>query len=97
MFTLRLFEHDIGSKCYHLRLLPVVQSLVQVARLKLIIWFNVNVCRAVITFGLNALIGRRRASKDGLYVGNMNPYNAYNLMKYSLSKGYKIDSWELGT
>ncbi|XP_020096838.1 heparanase-like protein 1 [Ananas comosus] len=55
-----------------------------------------NETGAVITFGLNALIGRRRASKDGLYVGNMNPTNAYNLMKYSLSKGYKIDSWELG-
>lgn len=55
------------------------------------------ICRAKITFGLNALIGRKKArGDDTLFVGEWNPKNAYDLIKYTAYKGYKIDSYELG-
>lgn len=54
-------------------------------------------CRARLTFGLNALTGRKKSKDDNsLMVGNWNPRNAYEFMKYTVSKGYKIDSYELG-
>lgn len=57
----------------------------------------VYVCRAKITFGLNALVGRRKAGGgDSLMVGEWNPKNAHDLIRYTASKGYKIDSYELG-
>lgn len=57
----------------------------------------VCVCRAKITFGLNALVGRRKAGGgDSLMVGEWNPKNAHDLIRYTASKGYKIDSYELG-
>ncbi|KAK7307068.1 hypothetical protein VNO77_39803 [Canavalia gladiata] len=50
-----------------------------------------------LTFGLNALIGKRNSKEDKLnWVGNWNPLNAISLMRYTVSKGYKIDSYELG-
>ncbi|XP_073315361.1 heparanase-like protein 2 [Primulina huaijiensis] len=50
---------------------------------------------AKITFGLNALIGKKKT--DGsLYSGGWNWRNAYDFMKYTAYKGYKIDSYELG-
>ncbi|XP_042516627.1 heparanase-like protein 2 [Macadamia integrifolia] len=49
-----------------------------------------------ITFGLNALFGRRKLTADGLYGGNWNPSNARDLIKHTISKGYNVDSWELG-
>ncbi|XP_039135243.1 heparanase-like protein 2 [Dioscorea cayenensis subsp. rotundata] len=49
----------------------------------------------VLTFGLNALNGRRLVGKD-LYVGDWDPTNAHDLINYSLSRGYKVESWELG-
>ncbi|XP_057810770.1 heparanase-like protein 2 isoform X2 [Salvia miltiorrhiza] len=54
---------------------------------------------ARMTFGLNALVGRRKGGRggdDGLMVGEWNPRNAYDLINYTASKGYKIDSYELG-
>lgn len=49
------------------------------------------------TFGLNALFGRQKAKKDGtLWVGDWNPQNARDLMEYTVSKGYKVESYELG-
>ncbi|XP_047314223.1 heparanase-like protein 1 [Impatiens glandulifera] len=51
--------------------------------------------RARITFGLNALRGRH-AIKGGSWVGNWNSTNAYDFIKYTISKGYQIDSWEYG-
>lgn len=56
-----------------------------------------NGCRAVLTFGLNALSGRKKANqdpKDTLYIGNWNPSYTRAFMQYILSKGQKIDSWE---
>ncbi|OVA00754.1 Glycoside hydrolase [Macleaya cordata] len=51
---------------------------------------------AVVTFGLNALFGKKKVTKDGLYRGHWNSRNAHDFIKYTNSKGYKIDSWELG-
>ncbi|KAK4399841.1 Heparanase-like protein 2 [Sesamum angolense] len=52
---------------------------------------------ARLTFGLNALTGRKKFKDDNsLMVGNWKPRNAYQFMKYTASKGYKIDSYELG-
>nr|KYP33356.1 Heparanase-like protein 2 [Cajanus cajan] len=48
-------------------------------------------------FGLNALTGKKNSVEDKLnWVGNWNPKNAISLMKYTISKGYNIDSYELG-
>lgn len=49
------------------------------------------------TFGLNALVGRKKSAGDeALMVGEWNAENAYDLINYTASKGYKIDSYELG-
>lgn len=49
------------------------------------------------TFGLNALRGRRKASSNGtLYVGAWDGRNARDLMRYTVEKGYRVESWELG-
>ena len=56
-----------------------------------------NRCRAKVTFGLNALRGKKLENKNStLWVGNWNKLNAQEFMKYTISKGYKIDSYELG-
>lgn len=54
-------------------------------------------CSARITFGLNALMGKTPA-KDGSinWVGDWDPRNARDFIRYTASKGYKIDSYELG-
>eukprot|EP00257_Ricinus_communis_P023749 XP_015583816.1 heparanase-like protein 1 [Ricinus communis] len=51
-----------------------------------------------LTFGLNALIGKQKSKDDGsiLWVGDWDPQNARDFMKYTISKGYHIDSYELG-
>lgn len=50
------------------------------------------------TFGLNALHGRVRSKIDNItFVGPWNFWNAHHLIKYTKLKGYKIDSYELGT
>uniref|UniRef100_A0A1D1YZ15 Heparanase-like protein 1 n=1 Tax=Anthurium amnicola TaxID=1678845 RepID=A0A1D1YZ15_9ARAE len=54
---------------------------------------------AVVTFGLNALSGRHKASSDpddGLWVGPWDTSNAEDFISYTLSKGYNVESWELG-
>ncbi|KAL5064856.1 hypothetical protein RYX36_026593 [Vicia faba] len=50
---------------------------------------------AVVTFGLNALFGRHKISQT-VWGGNWDPTNAYDFINYTISKGYKIDSWEFG-
>nr|KYP36191.1 Heparanase-like protein 2 [Cajanus cajan] len=53
--------------------------------------------RVKLIFGLNALTGKKNSVEDKLnWVGNWNPKNSISLMKYTISKGYKIDSYELG-
>ncbi|KAH7516050.1 hypothetical protein FEM48_Zijuj10G0093600 [Ziziphus jujuba var. spinosa] len=50
-----------------------------------------------LTFGLNALAGKHQSTDDKLlWVGNWDQRNARDLMEYSISKGYHIDSYELG-
>ncbi|THU74989.1 hypothetical protein C4D60_Mb04t39190 [Musa balbisiana] len=50
---------------------------------------------AIITFGLNALNGRHPVH-NGMWVGNWNSTNARNFIKYTISRGYPVDSWEFG-
>ncbi|KAI3513354.1 hypothetical protein L1887_20685 [Cichorium endivia] len=51
--------------------------------------------RSLVTFGLNALRGRHQI-KRGVWGGNWNSSNAHDFIKYTVSKGYKIHSWEFG-
>ncbi|GAV81568.1 Glyco_hydro_79n domain-containing protein [Cephalotus follicularis] len=50
---------------------------------------------AVVTFGLNALHGRHQIGRSA-WGGDWDSTNARNFMKYTISKGYQIDSWEFG-
>ncbi|XP_027098528.1 heparanase-like protein 2 [Coffea arabica] len=51
----------------------------------------------LVTFSLNALIGRQNpVGGDTLWAGDWNAQNARDFINYTISKGYKIDSWELG-
>lgn len=50
---------------------------------------------AIVTFSLNALYGRRKTRK-GPWTGPWDSSNAHDFMKYTMSKGYQIDSWEFG-
>jgi Glycosyl hydrolase family 79, N-terminal domain len=52
-------------------------------------------CRAVVTFGLNALHGRRLIRK-GHWGGAWNSTNARDFIEYTTSKDYPVDSWEFG-
>ncbi|KAB2011389.1 hypothetical protein ES319_D09G016200v1 [Gossypium barbadense] len=50
-----------------------------------------------VTFGLNALLKRNRSEiEKGLWVGDWQSQNAGDFMKYTISKGYKVDSYEFG-
>ncbi|CAN6441471.1 unnamed protein product [Victoria cruziana] len=49
----------------------------------------------VVTFGLNALVGRQKTS-DGLWSGPWDSSNARHFVKYTVLKGYNVDSWEFG-
>ncbi|KAK4430057.1 Heparanase-like protein 2 [Sesamum alatum] len=56
-----------------------------------------NETGAKITFGLNALSGRKKAPGDPtLMIGKWHHGNARAFMNYTAHKGYKIDSYELG-
>jgi heparanase 1 len=50
---------------------------------------------AVVTFGLNALQGRRQISRS-VWGGPWNSSNAREFMEYTVSMNYPIDSWEFG-
>ncbi|KAJ0105760.1 hypothetical protein Patl1_18834 [Pistacia atlantica] len=54
-----------------------------------------NSTGAIVTFGLNALYGRHQIKK-GVWGGAWDPSNARDFMKYTILKGYHIDSWEFG-
>ncbi|KAG5148919.1 hypothetical protein JHK82_015800 [Glycine max] len=54
-----------------------------------------NETGAIVTFGLNLLHGKHQISHN-VWEGAWDPTNAYNFIEYTISKGYKIDSWELG-
>uniref|UniRef100_M8BGD1 Heparanase-like protein 2 n=1 Tax=Aegilops tauschii TaxID=37682 RepID=M8BGD1_AEGTA len=65
-------------------------------------WDELNIffrrTNTTVTFGLNALRGRRKAAENGstLHVGGWDGRNARDLMRYTVSKGYRVESWELG-
>ncbi|NP_001313156.1 heparanase-like protein 2 isoform X1 [Nicotiana tabacum] len=50
---------------------------------------------ALVTFGLNALYGRRRINRHA-WGGNWDSSNALDFIKYTVAKGYQIHSWEFG-
>ncbi|KAH6802044.1 glucuronidase 1 [Perilla frutescens var. frutescens] len=96
--------YDVGTlvpKCPHFKrsdggLFGFSKGCLQMERWDLINKFF-DETGAKMTFGLNALIGRKKArAGDSLMVGEWDPKNAYDLIKYTASKGYKIDSYELG-
>ncbi|PPD94204.1 hypothetical protein GOBAR_DD08784 [Gossypium barbadense] len=50
-----------------------------------------------VTFELNALLGRNESqSEKGLWVGDWNSQNERDFMKYTICRGYKVDSYEFG-
>ncbi|KAM5552674.1 hypothetical protein ABKV19_025072 [Rosa sericea] len=51
--------------------------------------------RPLVTFSLNALSGRHHKGSD-VWVGDWDSSNAYDFINYTVSKGYHINSWELG-
>ncbi|KAJ0524670.1 putative glycosidase [Helianthus annuus] len=51
--------------------------------------------RAVVTFGLNALMGKTVLA-DGSAFGAWDSTNAEALMRYTVKKNYTIYGWELG-
>ncbi|XP_038877281.1 LOW QUALITY PROTEIN: heparanase-like protein 1 [Benincasa hispida] len=50
---------------------------------------------AIITFGLNALLGKHN-TKGMQWEGNWNYSNAEALIQYTVDKNYQINSWEFG-
>jgi heparanase 1 len=54
-----------------------------------------SICRAIITFGLNALDGRHNVQRS-FWAGKWNSTNAYDFVNYTISKGYPVDSCEFG-
>ncbi|GKV35562.1 hypothetical protein SLEP1_g43812 [Rubroshorea leprosula] len=54
-----------------------------------------NATGVMVTFGLNALNGRQQLRRN-LWGGDWDYTNAQDFMKYTISKGYHIDSWEFG-
>ncbi|KAM0829670.1 hypothetical protein ACQ4PT_066734 [Festuca glaucescens] len=65
-------------------------------------WDELNIffrrTNTTVTFGLNALRGRHKAPGNGstLHVGGWDGRNARDLMRYTVGKGYRVESWELG-
>ncbi|KAL4308114.1 hypothetical protein GQ457_01G007440 [Hibiscus cannabinus] len=50
-----------------------------------------------LTFGLNALFGRNESrTEKGVWIGDWQPQNTRDFVKYTISKGYKVDSYEFG-
>ncbi|KAL4310558.1 hypothetical protein GQ457_01G007490 [Hibiscus cannabinus] len=50
-----------------------------------------------LTFGLNALFRRNESrTEKGVWIGDWEPQNTRDFVKYTISKGYKVDSYEFG-
>lgn len=88
----RLFYHF-----FHLNIFSLIMVKCQDKKKSQVFNMNISWLRALVTFGLNALIGRKKQEGgDILWVGDWNAQNAREFMTYTVSKGYKIDSYELG-
>ncbi|KAL4325700.1 hypothetical protein GQ457_11G024960 [Hibiscus cannabinus] len=58
-------------------------------------FFNHNGVK--LTFGLNALFGRNESQTEkGVWIGDWQPKNTRDFVKNTISKGYKVDSYEFG-
>ncbi|KAI8543257.1 hypothetical protein RHMOL_Rhmol08G0202900 [Rhododendron molle] len=55
-----------------------------------------NKTGVLVTFGLNALYGRHEI-KSGVWGGEWDSSNANDFIKYTISKGHRVDAWEFGT
>ncbi|XP_058193882.1 heparanase-like protein 2 [Rhododendron vialii] len=56
-----------------------------------------NETGAMVTFSVNALLGRKKPKdNESHWIGDWAPQNTRDLMAYTVSKGYKIDSYEMG-
>ncbi|KAL4311825.1 hypothetical protein GQ457_01G017230 [Hibiscus cannabinus] len=50
-----------------------------------------------LTFGLNALFGRNESrTEKGVWIGDWQPQYTRDFVKYTIFKGYKVDSYEFG-
>ncbi|GMI63507.1 glucuronidase 1 [Hibiscus trionum] len=50
-----------------------------------------------LTFGLNALFGRNESQTEkGLWIGDWQSQNTRDFMQHTISKGYKVNSYEFG-
>ncbi|KAL4309127.1 hypothetical protein GQ457_01G017330 [Hibiscus cannabinus] len=57
----------------------------------------VKSCPVKLMFGLNALSGRNESrTEKGEWIGDWQPQNTRDFVKYTISKGYKVDSYEFG-
>ncbi|KAI8543254.1 hypothetical protein RHMOL_Rhmol08G0202900 [Rhododendron molle] len=54
-----------------------------------------NKTGVLVTFGLNALYGRHEI-KSGVWGGEWDSSNANDFIKYTISKGHRVDAWEFG-
>ncbi|KAL4323460.1 hypothetical protein GQ457_11G029510 [Hibiscus cannabinus] len=56
-----------------------------------------NLTGVKLTFGLNVLSGRNESQTEkGFWIGDWQPQNTREFMKYTISKGYKVNSYEFG-
>ncbi|KAF9626516.1 hypothetical protein IFM89_034450 [Coptis chinensis] len=55
-----------------------------------------NKTGAIVMFGLNALYGRHKIIGGSAWGGAWDSSNAQAFMKYTISKGFQVDSWEFG-
>ncbi|KAL3511069.1 hypothetical protein ACH5RR_030470 [Cinchona calisaya] len=98
--------YNVGTsikKCPHFKKRPKEMFGFSMGCLHMDRWDELNVflnkTGALVTFSLNALLGRQKPAagdSDILWSGDWNSQNARDFMAYTVSKGYKIDSWELG-
>ncbi|GAA0141695.1 hypothetical protein LIER_02779 [Lithospermum erythrorhizon] len=97
-----IYEVGFGfRKCPHIKKMSYGMFGFSKGCLPMCRWDQMNnlFCKtgAKITFGLNALTGRRKSTVDStLYEGDWDYQNALDFMIYTVSKGYKIDSYEFG-
>lgn len=99
-------QHILWDKSSSALRIPPSESPILILSVKILAAYN-NICSAfpnyflfnsfsaVITFGLNALRGRKQIRK-GVWGGAWNSSNAQEFMEYTVSLNYPIDSWEFG-
>ncbi|KAJ0973844.1 hypothetical protein J5N97_015809 [Dioscorea zingiberensis] len=90
---------DLGSQCLPFK--KMVGGLFGFSKgcLSMDRWDEINAffnkTGAIVTFGINALSGRHHV-RNHIWAGDWNSSNARDFVEYTISKGYKVDSWEFG-